>query len=72
MDWRKLGAKTDVLLSVFLGIVLLEVVIIMVQFSSDTLTLSLPLVYLLITNIIAFVLFLSEGILLRKKMQPEK
>ena len=56
----------------FLGIVLLEVVIIMVQFSSDTLTLSLPLVYLLITNIIAFVLFLSEGILLRKKMQPEK
>ena len=56
----------------FLGIVLLEVVIIMVQFSSDTLTLSLPLVYLLITNIIAFVLFLSEGILLRKKLQPEK
>jgi hypothetical protein len=55
----------------FLGIVLLEVVIIMVQFSSDTLTLSLPLVYLLITNIIAFVLFLSEGLLLRKKIQPE-
>jgi hypothetical protein len=56
----------------FLGIVLLEVVIIMVQLLSDTLTLSLPLVYLLITNIIAFVLFLSEGLLLRKKIQPEK
>lgn len=56
----------------FLGIVLLEVVILMVQFFSDTLTLSLPLVYLLITNIIAFVLFLSEGLLLRKKLQPEK
>jgi hypothetical protein len=56
----------------FLGIVLLEAVILMVQFFSDTLTLSLPLVYLLITNIIAFVLFLSEGLLLRKKIQPEK
>lgn len=56
----------------FLGIVILEVAILMVQFFSDTLTLSLPLVYLLITNIIAFVLFLSEGLLLRKKMQPEK
>jgi hypothetical protein len=55
----------------FLGIVLLEAVILMVQFFSDTLTLSLPLVYLLITNIIAFVLFLSEGLLLRKKIQPE-
>ena len=56
----------------FLGIVLLEVVILMVQVFSDTLTLSLPLIYLLITNIIAFVLFLSEGLLLRKKIQPEK
>jgi hypothetical protein len=56
----------------FLGIVLLEVVILMVQVFSDTLTLSLPLVYLLITNVIAFVLFLSEGLLLRKKLQPEK
>jgi hypothetical protein len=56
----------------FLGIVLLEVVILMVQVFSDTLTLSLPLVYLLVTNIIAFVLFLSEGLLLRKKLQPEK
>lgn len=56
----------------FLGIVLLEVVILMVQLFSDTLALSLPLIYLLITNIIAFVLFLSEGLLLRKKMQPEK
>jgi len=56
----------------FLGIVLLEVAILMVQLFSDTLTVSLPLVYLLITNIIAFVLFLSEGLLLRKKIQPEK
>jgi hypothetical protein len=56
----------------FLGIILLEVVILMVQLFSDTLTLSLPLIYLLITNIIAFVLFLSEGLLLRKKIQPEK
>ena len=56
----------------FLGIVLLEVVILMVQVFSDTLPLSLPLIYLLITNIIAFVLFLSEGLLLRKKIQPEK
>ena len=56
----------------FLGIVLLEVVILIVQVFSDTLTVSLPLVYLLVTNIIAFVLFLSEGRLLRKKMQPEK
>ena len=55
----------------FLGIVLLEVVILIVQVFSDTLTVSLPLVYLLVTNIIAFVLFLSEGLLLRKKIQPE-
>jgi hypothetical protein len=56
----------------FLGIVLLEAFILIVQFFSDTLTLSLPLIYLLITNIIAFVLFISEGLLLRKKIQPEK
>jgi hypothetical protein len=56
----------------FLGIILLEAVILIVQVFSDTLTLSLPLIYLLITNIIAFVLFLSEGLLLRKKIQPEK
>jgi len=56
----------------FLGIILLEAVILIVQVFSDTLTLSLPLIYLLITNIIAFVLFLSERLLLRKKIQPEK
>lgn len=56
----------------FSGFVFFEVVILMVQFFSDTLTLSLPLVYLLITNIIALVLFLSEGLLLRKKIQPKK
>ena len=56
----------------FLGIILFELSILIVQFFSDTLILSLPIVYLLITNIIAFVLFLSEGLLLRKKIQPEK
>lgn len=56
----------------FLGIILLEVVILMVQFFSDKLILSLPLIYLLITNVIAFVLFLGEGLLLRKKTQLKK
>jgi len=56
----------------FLGIVIFEVVIILVQVFSNDLALSLPLVYLMITNIIAFVLFLGEGFLLRKKTQPEK
>ena len=55
----------------FLGILILEVAILIVQVFSDELTISLPLVYLMITNIIAFVLFLGEGLLLRKKTQPE-
>ena len=54
----------------FLGIIIFEVVILFFQFFSDDLILSLPLVYLLITNIIAFALFLGEGLLLRKKIQP--
>ena len=56
----------------FLGIVILEIAILFVQFLSDGIVLSLPLVYLMITNIIAFALFLIEGLLLRRKIQPEK
>ena len=53
----------------FLGIIIFEVVILFVQFFSADLILSLPLVYLLITNIIAFVLFFGEGLLLQKKLK---
>ena len=56
----------------FLSIIVFEVVILFVQFFFDSAEFSLPLVYLLVTNIIAFVLFLSEGLLLRRKIQPEK
>jgi len=56
----------------FLGILFFEVVILLVQFFSNDLTLSLPLIYLMATNIIAFVLFLGEGLILRKKIRPEK
>ena len=56
----------------FLGIIVFEGVILLVQFYSNDLTVSLPLVYLMITNVIAFLLFLVEGLLLRKKIQPEK
>lgn len=56
----------------FLGIIIFETSILLVQFFSDSAELSLPIIYLLVTNIIAFVLFLSEGILLRRKIQPEK
>ena len=56
----------------FLSIIVFEVVILFVQFFFDSTEFSLPLVYLLVTNIIAFVLFLSEGLLLRRKIQPEK
>lgn len=56
----------------FLGFVILEIAILFVQFLSDGIVLSLPLVYLMITNIIAFALFLIEGLLLRRKIQPEK
>ena len=56
----------------FLGIIVFEVFILMVQFFSDSAEFSLPLFYLLVTNVIAFVLFLSEGILLRRRIQPER
>lgn len=56
----------------FLGIIILEGVILFIQFLSEGVVHSLPLVYLMITNIIAFALFLIEGLLLRRKIQPEK
>jgi hypothetical protein len=56
----------------FLGIIIFEASILLVQFFSDGAELSLSIIYLLVTNIIAFVLFLSEGLLLRRKIQPEK
>ena len=56
----------------FLGIIVFEGAILLVQFYSNDLTISLPLVYLVITNVIAFLLFLIEGLLLRRKIQPER
>jgi hypothetical protein len=52
----------------FLGVIIFEVFILLTQFFSPDLTLSLPLVYLLITNVIAFLLFLGEGLIFRKKI----
>ena len=56
----------------FLGIIVFEVAILLVQFLSDDLVFSLPLVYLMVTNIAAFILFLVEGLLLRRKVKLEK
>jgi len=56
----------------FLGILLVETVIISVQFYSAGEIPNLTLLYLLATNAIAFALFFGEGMLLRKKDQPEK
>ena len=56
----------------FLGILVIEVIIISVQFFSAGEIPNLALFYLIATNAIAFVLFLSEGLLLRQKTQPEK
>jgi ABC-type multidrug transport system fused ATPase/permease subunit len=53
----------------FLGVIIFEVAILFVQFFSDSAEFSLPIVYLLVTNIVAFALFLGEGLLLRKKIQ---
>jgi hypothetical protein len=52
----------------FLGVIIFEVVILIVQFFSDSAESSLPVAYLLVTNIIAFALFLLEGLVLRKKI----
>jgi hypothetical protein len=56
----------------FLGIMVVEAVIISVQFFSMGDIPNLALFYLIATNAIAFVLFLGEGLLLRQKTRPEK
>jgi hypothetical protein len=56
----------------FLGILVVEAVIISVQFHYTGQIPNLALIYLIATNAIAFVLFLMEGLLLRQKSRPEK
>jgi len=56
----------------FLGILVVEAVIISVQFFYSEQILNLALLYLIATNAIAFALFLGEGLLLRQKTRPEK
>jgi hypothetical protein len=56
----------------FLGILLVETVIVSVQFYFSGEIPNLALLYLIATNAIAFGLFLGEGLLLRKKDQHEK
>ncbi len=56
----------------FLGILLVETVIVSVQFYSSGEIPNLALLYLIATNAIAFTLFLGEGLLLQKKGQHEK
>jgi hypothetical protein len=56
----------------FLGILLIETVIVSVQFYYLGGIQNLAVLYLIATNAIAFALFLGEGLLLRKKIQPEK
>jgi len=51
----------------FLGILIVESAIISVQFFSTGQIPNLALLYLIATNVIAFALFLGEGLLLRKK-----
>jgi hypothetical protein len=56
----------------FLGILVVETIIISAQFFSTTQTPNLAVLYLIATNAIAFALFLGEGLLLRQKNKPEK
>jgi hypothetical protein len=56
----------------FLSILVIETIIISVQFFSTEHTLNIALLYLLATNAIAFALFLAEGLLLRRKGKTEK
>ena len=56
----------------FLSVIGFEVAIIVVQFFSDSSEFSLPVFYLLVTNTIAFALFLFEGLVLRKKITQKK
>ena len=56
----------------FLGILVVEAVIISVQFYSTGNVPNLALFYLIATNAIAFALFLGEGLLIRRKNRTEK
>jgi len=56
----------------FLGILVVETIIISAQFFSTEQTPNLAIIYLIATNAIAFALFLIEGLLLRHKSKPEK
>ncbi|PVX23877.1 MAG: hypothetical protein CW691_09335 [Candidatus Bathyarchaeum sp.] len=56
----------------FLGIMIVEAVIIVAQLLAIGEIPNLALFYLVATNGIAFVLFLGEGLALRKKAHPEK
>ena len=56
----------------FLGILVVETIIISTQFFSTEQTPNLAILYLIATNAIAFALFLTEGLLLRHKSKPEK
>ena len=56
----------------FLGILVIETIIISTQFVSTEHTPNLAIIYLIATNAIAFALFLIEGLLLRQKSKPEK
>jgi hypothetical protein len=56
----------------FLGILVVEGTIILIQFFYGGEIPNLALLYLTATNAIAFALFLGEGLLLRRKTRPEK
>jgi len=56
----------------FLEIIIIETVIISIQFFSIGQVPNIALFFLIATNGIAFVLFLRECLLLRKKGRPEK
>ena len=56
----------------FLGIVIVEAVILSAQYFALGEIPNLAMLYLIATNAIAFALFLTEGLLLRKKGKPEK
>jgi hypothetical protein len=55
----------------FMGIVAIEFIIIGVQFFAYGQMPEIALIYLLTTNVIATVLFLGEGLLLRRKTRAE-
>jgi ABC-type transport system involved in cytochrome c biogenesis permease subunit len=55
----------------FLGVVGIEIAIIGFQFSQQGQLLSMDIVYLLVTNAIAMMLFLFEGLQLRRKTNLE-